>query len=142
MVVNGGILRTNSQPINVKGQYTQNSGGTLQLSLGGSAAGQYDVLNVTGRVVLDGTLQLFAVGGFQPKEGDRLTIILASGGVSGEFANVLDPFGSGVGLDVAYLSNSVVLEFLVNAFAPFALTPNEKAVARKLDKIALDPREA
>jgi outer membrane autotransporter protein len=142
VVVNGGILKTNSQPINVQGAYTQNAGGTLQLSLGGSAPGQYDVLNVAGRAALDGTLQLFALNGFLPKTGDKLTLILANGGVSGEFANFVNPFNALVGLELLYLPDSVVLEFMVSGFTPFALTPNEKAVARELDKVSLDPREA
>jgi outer membrane autotransporter protein len=140
-VVNGGILRSHLQPINVKDNYTQNDGGTLQLSLGGSAPGQYDVLNVGGRAALDGTLQLFALNGFQPKFGDKLTLVLAAGGVSGQFSNFLDPFSSVFGLELVYLPDSVVLEFLLPGFTPFALTPNEKAVARELDKVALDPRE-
>ena len=41
VVVNGGVLRADPQPINVRGNYTQNAGGTLQLGLGGSAPGQY-----------------------------------------------------------------------------------------------------
>jgi fibronectin-binding autotransporter adhesin len=67
VVVNGGILGADPQPINVKGNYTQNAGGTLQLGIGGSAAGQYDSLNVTGHATLGGTLQLISLNGFQPK---------------------------------------------------------------------------
>jgi autotransporter-associated beta strand protein len=72
VVVNGGVLRGDPQPINVKGHYTQNVGGTLQLGVGGSAAGQYDFLNVTGHATLGGTLELISLGGFQPKVGDKL----------------------------------------------------------------------
>jgi outer membrane autotransporter protein len=141
VVVNGGILKSNSQPINVQGNYTQNAGGTLQLGLAGSALGQYDVLNVAGRATLGGTLQLFALNGYLPKNGDKLTLILAAGGVSGEFASLVNPFNSLVGLDLVYLPDSVVLEFMASDFARFALTPNERAVARALDKVLLDPRE-
>src|SRR4029077_567810 len=52
VVVNGGILRADPQPINVKGNYTQNAGGPLQLRLGGIAPGQFDFLNVGGRAAL------------------------------------------------------------------------------------------
>jgi outer membrane autotransporter protein len=143
VVVNGGVLRADPQPINVKGNYTQNAGGTLQLSLGGSAPGQYDFLNVGGHAALDGTLQLLSVNGFQPKIGNKLTLVLAAGGVSGEFANVLDPLSSLnslVALDLVYLPNSVVLEFASN-FTAFAQTPNQLAVATELDAVAFDPRE-
>ena len=36
VVVNGGILNADPQPINVKGNYTQNAGGTLQLQAAGA----------------------------------------------------------------------------------------------------------
>ena len=35
VVVNGGTLNADPQPINVKGNYTQNAGGTLELNIGG-----------------------------------------------------------------------------------------------------------
>ena len=139
VVVNGGVLRADPQQINVKGNYTQNAGGTLQLSLGGGAPGQYDTLNVSGHASLGGTLQLLSMNGFQPKFGDKLTLVLAAGGVSGKFANFLDPFSSLVGLDLVYEPNSVLLEF-VSDFTAFAQSPNELAVARQLDAVAFDPR--
>ena len=140
VVVNGGVLRADPQRINVRGNYTQNAGGTLQLGLGGSAPGQNDFLNVGGHAALDGTLQLLSLNGFQPKIGDKLTLVLAAGGVSGQFANVLDPFSSPIALEVVYLPNSVVLEFASN-FTAFAQTPNQLAVATQLDGVAFDPRE-
>jgi outer membrane autotransporter protein len=141
VVVNGGVLRADPQPINVKGNYSQNAGGILQLTLGGSASGQYDFLNVGGRAALDGTLQLLSLNGFQPKIGDKLTLVLAAGGVSGQFANVINPFSSLNGLELIYEPNSVVLEF-ASEFAAFARTPNERAIAAQLDRLASDPREA
>ena len=140
VVVNGGVLRADPQVINVKGDYTQNANGTLQLSLGSSAPGQHDFLNVGGHAALNGTLQLIFLNTFQPKIGDKLTLVLANGGVSGQFANVLDSLSSLIDLDIVYQPNSVVLEFASN-FTAFAQTPNELAVARQLDAVAFDPRE-
>jgi outer membrane autotransporter protein len=139
VVVNGGVLKADPQSINVRGNYTQNAGGTLQLGLGGSAPGQSDLLNVGGHAALGGTLQLLSLSGFQPKIGDKFTLVLAAGGVSGQFANVLDPFLARLGL--VYQPNSVVLEF-ASSFTAFAQTPNELAVAAQLDKVAFDLREA
>jgi fibronectin-binding autotransporter adhesin len=142
VVVNGGVLRADPQPINVRGNYTQNADGTLQLGLGGSAPGQSDLLNVGGHAALDGTLQLLALNGFQPKIGSKSTVVLAAGGVSGQFDNVLDPFSTSlVSAELVYFPNSVVLEFASN-FTAFAQTPNELAVATQLDRVAFDPREA
>jgi autotransporter-associated beta strand protein len=97
--INGGILRTDPQPINVKGNYTQNAA---------------DTLNVGGNVALGGTLQLLSLG-FQPKAGNQLTLVTTGGVVSGRFAQFLNPFTTGPGfntVDLVYGRNSVLLEFL------------------------------
>ena len=114
MVVNGGILGADPQPINVKGNYTQNAGGTLQLQVSGADPGQYDTLNAGGNAVLGGTLQLISLG-FQPKAGNQLTLVTSAGAVSGQFARFVDPFSVRPGLntiDLIYGRQSVVLEFL------------------------------
>jgi len=140
VVVNGGILNADPQPINVKGNYTQNAGGTLQLHLAGASPGQYDTLNVGGNAALGGTLQLISLG-FQPRLFDRLTLILAGGGISGKFSNLLDPFSPVIDPELVYGPNSVVLEF-ESDFASLAQTPNERAAANLLDRIAFNPRAA
>jgi autotransporter-associated beta strand protein len=140
LVVNGGTLNADPQPINVNGSYAQNAGGTLQLHLAGPNPGQYDTLNVGGHAALGGTLQLIALG-FQPKISDQLTLIIASGGISGKFANFLDPFSPVINPELVYGPNSVVLEF-ESDFASQAQTPNERAAANLLDRIALNPRAA
>ena len=141
VVLQGGVLKSDSQPIKVAGNYVQNGGGTLQLTLRGTAPGQYDTLNVAGHAALDGTLQLLFLQSFQPKIGDKLTLVLAAGGVSGQFASALNPFDSLIGLELVYQPNSVLLEF-PSDFTAFARTPNQQAVAAQLDAVAFDPREA
>jgi hypothetical protein len=64
----------------------------LQLSLAGSAPGQYDTLNVGGHATLGGTLQLISLKGFQPKISDKLTLVSAGAGLSGQFNDVIDQF--------------------------------------------------
>jgi outer membrane autotransporter protein len=113
VTVNGGLLRADPQIINVRGNYTQNAGGTLQLQLGANP-GQYDSLNVGGNAALGGTLQLISLG-FQPKAGNQLTLITTGGTVSGRFAQFVDPFTTGPGfntVDLVYGRKSVRLEFL------------------------------
>ena len=87
VVVNGGVLGADPQPINVKGNYTQNAGGTLRLQVAGANPGQYDTLNVGGNAALGGTLQLISLG-FQPKVGDQLTLVTTGGVISGRFAQL------------------------------------------------------
>jgi outer membrane autotransporter protein len=156
VTVNGGILTADPQPINVKGNYTQSAGGTLQLQVAGTAAGQYDFLNVSGNASLGGTLQLLNLG-YKPKAGDQLTLVTAGGTVSGKFSPFVNPFATGSGyntIDLIYGKNSVLLAFLNNPvppvgpkppvittldFASFALTPNQFAAANLLDAVQLDP---
>ena len=114
MAVNGGILRADPQPINVKGNYTQTAGGTLQLQVAGPNPGQYDTLTVGGNAALGGTLQLISLG-FQPKVGNILTLVSTGGVVSGQFAQFLDPFANAPGVDAVellYQQKSVQLLFL------------------------------
>jgi YVTN family beta-propeller protein/autotransporter-associated beta strand protein len=141
VILNNGILTADPQTINVTGNYTQHAGGTLLLAIGGTGAGQYDSLSVNGHAALGGTLQFVPTNGFVPKPGDQLSIVTAAGGISGEFANVLNGF-SLFRTELLYGSNSVILDFLSALFAPFAKTPNQIAVANALDRVSTDPRES
>jgi autotransporter-associated beta strand protein/YVTN family beta-propeller protein len=139
VIVNTGGLTADPQTINVNGNYTQNAGGTLLLAIGGTGASQHDSLNVSGHATLGGTLQLVPTGGFVPKPGDKLSIVTAAGGISGEFANVLNGFST-FRAELLYGSSSVILDFLSALFTPFAKTPNQIAVANALDRVSTDPR--
>jgi autotransporter-associated beta strand protein len=142
VTVSGGILAADPQPINVKANYIQTAGGTLQLQVAGAAPGQYDTLNVGGNASLGGTLQLISLG-FQPKAGNVLTLVSSGGMVSGRFAQFVDPFATGPGFTIAglvYEPNSVLLEF--RTAASFALTPNQFAAASLLDSVHVDPKVA
>ena len=155
VTVNGGVLGADPQPINVKGNYTQNAGGTLQLQVAGANPGQYDSLNIGGNAALGGTLQLVSLG-FAPVAGNKLTLVTTGGAVEGRFAQFVNPFATGPGfntVDLVYGSNTVLLEFLNLAppvapviittdFSSFALTPNQSAAANLLDAVQLDPRAA
>jgi outer membrane autotransporter protein len=151
VTLNGGILGASGlQPINVLGNYTQNAGGILQLNISGRAPGQFDVLNVAGSALLNGTLQLNL--GYQAQSGDKLVLVNTGGPISGRFAHFQNPFTVGPAfntVDLVYARNSVTLEFLQTGsggnisttdFNSFALTPNQHAAARLLDAVQLDPR--
>jgi outer membrane autotransporter protein len=168
VIVNGGVLAADPQPINVLGNYAQNAGGTLQLNIAGRAAGQFDVLNVTGNAALNGTLRLINQG-YQPQNGDKLELVTTGGVVGSRFAQFQNPFLTGPGfntVDLVYARQSVTLEFLelttpviplppgtpgtpttppvviTTDFSSFALTPNQLAAANLLDAVQLDPRAA
>jgi fibronectin-binding autotransporter adhesin len=163
VIVNGGVLAADPQPINVLGNYTQNAGGTLQLNIAGRAPGQFDVLNVMGTASLNGNLRLLNLG-YLPQNGDKLRLINAGGVVSGRFSTFQNPFAVAAGfdtIDLVYARNSVTLEFLKlnrpvtptppgppiiimsTDYASFALSFNQLAVGNALNRLQLtlnDPR--
>ena len=145
-LVNSGLVSPGNSPgtINVSGNYTQTSTGTLRIEIGGRSAGQYDLLAVGGSAQLDGALQLVRLNKFKLKRGDTITFLTAGQGVEGEFAEVENAFTSDTILEptVIYGDNSVALEMVQGSFADFAaqagLTPNQRAVAGALDSAASD----
>jgi outer membrane autotransporter protein len=150
--VSGGVLGADPQPINVLRNYIQGPLGTLQLNIKGRAPGQFDVLNVAGNVVLNGSLRLLNMG-YHPQNGDKLTLVNTGGVVTGRFAQFENPFALTDGfdtIDLVYARNAVTLEFLdlnrgvvaTTDFASFAFTPNQRAAASLLDAVELDPRAA
>jgi hypothetical protein len=88
-VVNAGLISPGLSPgiINISGDYSQVSGGTLTMELNGTTAGSgYDQLHVVGTVTLAGTLNVTL--GFTPTTGNTFTIIMNDGtdAVIGAFA--------------------------------------------------------
>ena len=88
-VTNAGTLNLGSAittaDATIAGNYTQTSAGTLDIKLGGTAAGQYDGLTVTGNVSLAGTLNVTLVNSFTPTAGDSFQILTYMGALIGDF---------------------------------------------------------
>ncbi len=87
---NGGKIDPGHSPgtITVNGAYTQGANGTMDMEIGGAAAGTgYDRLVVNGTATLGGTLNIAAINGFSPAVGDIFTLISASS-FTGNFATV------------------------------------------------------
>lgn len=81
--------------LNITGDYTQATNATLTLKLGGTAAGKYDQLNITGKATLAGNLDLTKFGNFVPQIGNKFAAILMTGkGIAGTFNNIFDDTGS------------------------------------------------
>lgn len=106
-VAPGGPLGT----LTIDGNYSQ-AGGTLQIELGGAAAGQYDSLAISGAANLGGTLQITIANNFQPTPGQRFTI-LSAGSVNGKFAQVTGPAGKH--WSIQYNAGSVVVSIAAQA---------------------------
>jgi PEP-CTERM motif len=88
-LINAGTVHPGDGPglLTVNGNYSQNSGGILDIQIGGSAPGTgYSVLSVTGLATLESgsVLDVSLFGGFKPTL-DETFVILTSGGLSGTF---------------------------------------------------------
>lgn len=76
---NGGTLAPGASPgmTAVQGDYTQTALGTLAMELGGTGAGLFDTLAVSGTANLGGTLGVGFWNGFNPMAGDSFNLISA-----------------------------------------------------------------
>ncbi len=84
--------------LNVTGRFANALDGTLAFELGGTTAGtQYDQLNVTGAVTLNGvlTISLVNLGGgtFTPSPGNTFWLITATDSIGGAFSQIVAPDG-------------------------------------------------
>ncbi|XHR27255.1 MAG: ice-binding family protein [Chthoniobacteraceae bacterium] len=124
--------------LNVTGNYTQTSTGTFLTTLVGDSASS--LLAVGGQTQLNGTLVASSLSGVPAYLGEQFTIITSALGVSGQFSSFvnLNPTGTLLTLEVIYLANSVVLEYVQGSFQIPDLTPNQSAVAGGLNQLASD----
>ncbi len=141
-LANNGVLSPGNSPgtFTVLGNYTQSASGSLKIEI--ASAASFDRVVVGGAASLNGKLSILTLGGFVPAMTDKFTILTAAGGVNGTFSTVNQSMSTVV-FDVTYLPTAVRLEFLatqfdeffatLGQFTGFALTPNQKAVARAID---------
>ena len=98
--------------------FQQSATGEMQVGIGGTGLAQFDRLIIGGAAQLAGDLDLSLLDGFLPSLGQTFNIVSATAGVTGTFANVIQPVGLPVGLlfDVAY-SPTLVQLMVVNQLA-------------------------
>lgn len=91
-LTNNGSLRPGASPgtLTINGNLVLGAGSVLDIELGGTSQGLFDVLNVNGTASLAGTVHALQFGGFVPNVGDSFTFLNASS-VSGTFATVISP---------------------------------------------------
>jgi hypothetical protein len=83
-----GHSATSTGKLQVNGTYAQNSGGALDVTIGGTTAGtKFDQLNVSGTASLNGTLNITLASGYTPAVGNTFDILNASS-ISGTFSTV------------------------------------------------------
>ncbi len=96
----------------------------------------YSRIEVAGEAELDGYAILHPVAKYKPKRDDKLTILTADGGVSGKFSKLQNELpASMLKPKLVYKDDRVIVEFEQQKFSKLSgLTPNQKSVARGLDK--------
>ncbi|MDP2822279.1 MAG: YDG domain-containing protein [Sulfuritalea sp.] len=77
------------------------AGGTIEIDLGGTAAGLSDKLSASGNVTLGGTLNASLTGGYLPVNADFIPIVAMTGTASGTFASAILPANMDAGYNLA-----------------------------------------
>jgi len=139
---NAGLVAPGSQPgsiivpgsqigsLSVLGDYTQTSGGALQIEIAGG--NQFDQLVVSGSAVLDGTVNITTINGHNLELGDQYPF-LDAGNIDGTFDAILMPE---VNLRGRFLNTGQTGILLVapTSYTQVAETPNQVRVAAALDE--------
>jgi hypothetical protein len=113
--VTAGDSSASPATLSVAGSYTQNSAGTLNISIGGSTTGKYGQVAVSNGVSLGGTLAIKLINGFVPAIGDTFNVVTGSA-VSGTFSTVTGTsINSGEHFEVSYGPNAVTLTVVSGA---------------------------
>ncbi len=116
-----GDLRPGNSPANVTFANNVGLGGEANtvIELAGPAVGtQYDQINVTGGLSLDGALSVFLLGGYMPAAGATFDI-LNWGSLDGTFSSLsLPSLGGGLGWNTSQLYTTGVLSVAVAPGVP------------------------
>ena len=105
--------------ITLQGDAKLYSTSRLKIELGGTTAGsQYDQVNVTGNLALDGALQVLLINGFVPHAGDVFHI-LNWGSLTGNFATVQFPSVAGLSFSTQQLYTTGNLAVFSNKLGDF-----------------------
>ena len=108
--------------INVGGNYTQGSSGTLELGVAGLGLSQYDRVQAVGTARLGGALNLFGLGDapFAPSNGNAFAVVIAGHGRFSRFADINDEEFNTNGLQRVdiYTRNALVVLYLKSNVPP------------------------
>jgi hypothetical protein len=106
----GGIIAMGNSPgtLHIVGDFTQAPSGTLEVEL--SWGGEYDKLEVTGQVYLDGILEINLIDGFMPEPTDTFEIVTGASfaGAFNEVVVTSNSGGTGT-FDVAFTESGIAL---------------------------------
>lgn len=96
--------------------YHQTESGRLHLDIAGPEPGtEHDVLTISGRAVLGGTLELAVDPAYDPPAGQTFTVLNAGRGLEGSFAGITGHvLPGGKRLDIEYAANAVSLRVVAS----------------------------
>jgi len=123
--INGATLAPGASPgtLNIAGNLNLGSTSTTLIELGGTSQGvDYDFINVTGNVALDGILDISLFGGFTGVTGNSFDVIQSGGAMTGSFATVNIPTGYSFNTGI-FGSNLYRLGLLVVPVTPSSTEP-------------------
>jgi hypothetical protein len=132
----GGTVKIGSSPGTFvhNGAYTMEGDALLEIEIGGPTPGTgHDLMQVSGPLTLGGKLRLHVIDGFVPTDGQTFVVATASGGISGDFAQIIPPtdLPPGVTLGAARVGNQIVVTAVVaetyGDFATASFTEAERA---------------
>jgi hypothetical protein len=113
--VTAGDSSSKPATLTVTGTYTQNSTGSLNISIGGTAVGSFGQVAVSNGVSLGGTLVIKRIKGFVPAIGNTFNIVTGSA-VSGQFATVKGAsINASEHFEVSYTPTAVTLTVVSGA---------------------------
>ncbi|HKS22366.1 MAG TPA: hypothetical protein VJZ76_06185 [Thermoanaerobaculia bacterium] len=138
-VTNGGNFNPGTSPgaVTITGNYTQTSTGILNVELNGTTAGtQYDQVDVSGNVTLDGTLN--ATLGYTPAAGNTFDVLKIGATRTGDFATKnLPTFPSGGSVTANYIAGTpevlrlqaivIQSDVAISQLAPTSVTHTQNA---------------
>ncbi|HEY0946356.1 MAG TPA: autotransporter domain-containing protein [Opitutaceae bacterium] len=139
-IASGGVLSPGNSigTLNVSGNLTFASGSIYQVELDATGASDRTVVSGTATIQSDATVSVTKAAG-DYSYGTRYTILTASGGVTGSFANLTQeqPF---IDLLFGQDANNVYLDVKRNtiAFEEYAQTPNQRAAARAVESLGAE----
>jgi len=96
LFTNYGTVAPGNSPgtLTITGNYVQNATGILEIELGGTSTGEFDILNIIGSATLGGILDISLYDGYSPPaNGTAFDFLLASEGITGEFSSIAGPKG-------------------------------------------------
>ena len=137
-VSNAGLIApgTGIGTMKVRGPVTYSTGSVHRAEIG--AAGTGDLLKARGPVTIDGGALNLVAGPGQPLGYGTATLLSATGGITGRFDTVTDPYGTVYPfLDAALSYSADSLDVTTGRsdipFTAVAVTANQMAVARTVD---------